>query len=97
MGFGSQKFTSETGSAELTMGTAVLRAQIGAYYKTPTSAFELAFFGIYDYPLIQEYTGNAGNTSEVSGGMYAQFGIEGTVYFGDFKPPKKNKGKKKKK
>ncbi len=95
LGFGSQKFTSETGSgAELTMGTLLVRGQAVGQYRTKTSAYELGFFVVYPHPLIQEYTGAGGNTTEVTGGFYPQFGIEAGVYFGDFKPPKKKKKKK---
>ena len=95
LGFGTQKFTSDTSSAELSIGTLIARAQVVGQYRTKKSAYELGFFLVYPHPLIQEYVGGAGNTSEITGGFYPQFGLEGAVYFGDFKHPKKkgnNKG-----
>ena len=34
---------------------------------------------------------------QVKGGFYPTLGLEGTVFFGDFKPPKKGKNRRKKK
>lgn len=97
LGFGTQSFTSDTGGdQELRMGTLILRGQAVGQYRTKTNAYELGFFLVYPHPLIQEYTGGAGNTSEVEGGFYPQFGIEAGMYFGDFKPPKKKKKNNKK-
>ncbi len=94
LGFGSQRFGSANdGDQELVMGTLIARAHVTGQYRTKTQAYELGFFLVYPHPLIQEYTGNGGNTTEVTGGFYPQFGIEAAVYFGDFQPPKKKKKK----
>lgn len=96
LGFGKMHLASDDSSATVDLSTYLVRGQLGAYYRMKKSAVEVNFFAVFVWPGVQTYTGGSGNESEISGGNYLNGGLEGTVYFGDFKPPKKkNKNKNK--
>ncbi len=95
LGFGTLHFEGD-GGQELDLGTYVFRGQLGAYYKTKKQAYEFNLFLKLDWPGVQTFTKANGNEIDASGGNYLNGGLEATVYFGDFKPPKKKKKNKKK-
>ena len=100
-GFGNITFKAEDGDQELKTATFIARGNLGAWYRDGTRCYELSTFVQLVIPGNQQFTNAAGDTTEVSDGWtvlggYSHLGIEGTVYFGDFTPPKKKKKKNKK-
>ena len=64
-----------------------------------TSALEVGLFANMAVPGVIEFTGQSDKTVEIGGfggnGVYWHGGLEATMYFGDFTPPKNaKKGKK---
>lgn len=104
LGFGNMKFQGETEAAnatdpELSMATYLLRGQAGGMYRWKTTALEVGLFANMAVPGVIEFTGQSDNTVEIGGfggnGVYWHGGLEATMYFGDFTPPKNaKKGKK---
>ena len=111
LGFGTMNFTSEDNDASLKLNTYVLRGHVGGIYRLKKSAIEVGVFIQPTFPGLATYTATDGETEgEIKGGLFANKdaggggsyhngGLELTVYFGDFRPPKprKKKGKKGKK
>jgi hypothetical protein len=108
LGFGNMKFEGETEAANgedpvLSMATYLVRGQAGGMYRWKQTALEVGLFANMAIPGVIEFTGQSGNTVEIGGfggnGVYWHGGLEATMYFGDFTPPKnaKKKGKKGKK
>ena len=105
LGFGSMKFGAEDSDAELKLNTYLLRGQVGGIYRLKKAAIEAGFFLQPVFPGLQTYTAADGTEAQIAGllslgeagggGGYWNFGLEATVYFGDFIPPKKKKSKKK--
>ena len=99
-GLGQQKWTTG-GAGTLKMNHYILRAQGAVNYRTKKTCYEMGAFVNWFLPGRQLWDA-AGDVAEerVKGGFYPTMGVEATVYYGDFKPPKKgggkNKGKKKK-
>jgi hypothetical protein len=88
----SEEFSGD----ELTVGTMSLRAQAGALYRVKKWAPELNLFVDLTIPSSQEFSigsGDTANSTEVKRGFYTHGGIQATVYFGDFAPPKSDGGK----
>ena len=110
LGFGNMRFDGEATAENLedpslAMATYLVRGQAGGMYRWKQSALEVGLFANMVVPGVIEYTGQSGNTIEVDGfggnGVYWHGGLESTVYFGDFTPPKNarsgKKGRKNKK
>jgi hypothetical protein len=88
------------------------RGQAGVMFKNPTRSYELMLFAILSLSGEEQYergdnTYTKGGSllpwveseasESLSGGWYTPVvGIEGTLYFGDFKPPKNKRNKRKK-
>ncbi len=96
-GLGAQRWTTET-AGTLKMNHYILRAQGAANYRSKKNCYEIGAFLNWFLPGRQLWD-EVGATAEkrVKGGFYPTFGVEGTVFFGDFKPPKKGGGKNRKK
>jgi hypothetical protein len=116
LGFGTMRFSGDTpedpkpndgkdvSSPDLKLNTTMLRAHVGGLYRMKTSAVELGLFANVVIPGQGEFAGSYGESAEISGfggkGTYWHGGLEATMYFGDFVPPKNKKsggGKNKKK
>ncbi len=96
-GLGKDRFTDTDGD-QLEVSFFLVRAQFGGIYRNTTQAYELGLFTAYHVPL-EHMLDPAGSQETLKGigGRYGQVGLEASVYFGDFKPPSKKKGKGKKK
>ncbi|MEC8382709.1 MAG: hypothetical protein VXZ96_20445, partial [Myxococcota bacterium] len=70
-----------------------LRGNIGALYRNVNQAYDISLFGIVGNTSNQTFTASEGDTAvDINGGVYMLpivLGVEGTFYFGDFKPNKK--------
>ena len=103
IGFGFQRWSGATGAEKLKIPYFPVRVHVGALARVPTAAFQLGIYGQSSIPGNQTYVTTDGTVHESVGSPLALFsylsaGLEFTVYFGDFKPPKKKKkGKKGKK
>ncbi|MCP4805392.1 MAG: hypothetical protein GY913_09195 [Proteobacteria bacterium] len=94
LGLGRDRFTDDLGQ-QLEVSNVVLRAQFGGIYRNKTQAYELGIFGAYHAPI--EHMVDPGNTQQVikaAGSRYGMLGVEASVFFGDFTPPKSKKKKK---
>ena len=107
LGFGNMKFQGDTEATngtdpELSMATYLLRGQAGGMYRWKSAALEVGLFANMAVPGVIEFTGQSDKTIEIGGfggnGVYWHGGLEATMYFGDFTPPKNAKkgGKNKK-
>jgi hypothetical protein len=107
-GMGQFTFDQKSENGKLSGRQLYFRANAGALYRNVKQAYEFSVFGmlgttgeeVYEYNDV-EYTNEGifsaeGAEDSLSGGLYMPvFGVEATVYFGDFKPNKKGgKGKK---
>lgn len=97
LGFGNMKFegdATEEGLEDpsMSMATYLVRGQAGGMYRWKKTALEIGLFANMVVPGVIEFTGQSGNTLEMDGfggnGVYWHGGLESTVYFGDFTPPK---------
>ena len=96
-GFGKQKWDT-SGVGELSMATYILRAQGAFNYRTKANCYEFGAFVNLNLPGVQTWDeDDKDDDVTVRGGFYPTVGIEGTVFFGDFRPPKKGGGKRGKK
>ena len=92
-GFGTMRFRPESDDL-LHFATYILRGQAGALIRDKVRAYELDLFAQFNFPGIQDFTAAGADEGErVKGGFYAYLGLEGTVYFGDFTPPRTRTGK----
>jgi hypothetical protein len=96
LGFGFMKFAGEMGQEALKVPYYPLRAEGGALARWDTVAVQFGIFAQTTVPGNQTYTTSDGVDHESVGTAFSLFsyvsaGIEGTLYFGDFKPPKKKK------
>ena len=75
-----------------------LRGNVGALYRNVNQAYDISIFGIIGNTSNQSFTPDGSDTAQdINGGVYMLplvVGVEGTFFFGDFKPNKKGKGKK---
>jgi hypothetical protein len=71
-----------------------LRAQGAFNYRTKANCYEFGVFFNMNIPGVQNWDEDEKDTETVRGGFYPTLGIEGTVFFGDFRPPKKGGGKR---
>ena len=93
-GFGKQKWKTG-GVGELTMNTYILRGQAGVNYRTKRNCYELAGYVNWSIPGKQTWDETEVTEEvEASGGFYPALGIEATMFFGDFRPPKNRGGSK---
>ena len=97
-GLGTQRWEDQD-HGELKMGTYILRAQGSATYRMRRQAYELGGWAGVVLPGTAKFQPTGGEQETLSGadstGFYPQIGLEATVYFGDFTPPKsRKKGKK---
>jgi hypothetical protein len=107
LGFGNMKFEGDTAVEDLqdpslSMATYLLRGQAGGMYRWKSTALELGLFANLVVPGVMEFSGQSGDSVEMASfggnGVYWHGGLEATMYFGDFTPPKnaKKKGPKNK-
>lgn len=94
LGFGSYKLTDEE-LGTLRTPTYELRAQVGALYKQKVTAEELIIFAklpLNGNPTFTDLDGE--KVDAEGGGNWLHFGLQATVYYGDFtsKKDKKSKG-----
>lgn len=96
LGLGRDRFT-DSGGRELEVSNAVIRAQFGGIYRNKTQAYELGVFMAYHVPFEHLYDpgGLDEQTLKGSGSRYGMIGVEASVFFGDFTPPKSKKKKNK--
>lgn len=92
-GFGTQRWRT-SGEGELKGNTYILRGQASVNYRTKTTCYEVGTYLNWNIPGKQVWDEIDGDEVEVGGGFYPVVGIEGTVFFGDFKPPKNGGAKK---
>lgn len=65
-----------------------IRLDVGIDYKDKERAYEVMFFGGYEVPLNPIYVDEQGDKTPGKGAQGWTFGVEFTVYFGDFLPPR---------
>lgn len=95
-GLGASTFTDET-EDQLRATWALARLNLGAIYRNRTQAYELDLFAQYQLPLEHRYlpADGAEETLAGRGSRYGAVGLELSLYFGDFTPPrKKRRGQK---
>ncbi len=99
-GLGTQRW-EDPDEGELKMGTFILKGQGAVTYRSARNrqAYELGGYVGVVLPGTATFQPTGGEKETLSGadstGIYPQIGIEATVYFGDFSPPKsRKKGKK---
>ena len=96
-GFGTHRWKTR-GEGELKGNTYILRGQAGANYRTRKNCYEVAAYLNWNIPGQQTWEVSDEDEASISGGFYPVVGIEATMFFGDFKPPKagasKRRGKK---
>lgn len=82
---------------ELRFATYIIRGEAGGLYRNKSQAYGLNVFGELNFTGPQEFTlQGEEEAGEASGGFYTLLGLEGTFYFGDFRPPGSGKKKNKK-
>lgn len=95
-GFGNMRFEAED-VGELKLATYIFRGQAGLLYRNKTQAYEANVFVQVDLPGGSRFTSIDDVEYETGFKSYGMIGVEGTIYFGDFRPPTEGKKKKKKK
>jgi hypothetical protein len=81
------------GDGSLTVPYYPVRANAGALIRDGMRGYEAKIFGQFDIPARHIFENAAGAEAEASGGLYATLGLEVSVLFGDFEPPRKSKKK----
>jgi len=96
-GLGAQRWTTDS-AGTLKMNHYILRGQGAVNYRTKKNCYEMGAFINWYLPGRQLWDA-AGDAEEerVKGGFYPTLGLEGTVFFGDFRPPKTGGKKRRKK
>jgi hypothetical protein len=89
VGFGQFKFSGDD-TAELRVPTYLFRGQVTGVYRHDSFMVDVSLFLQFVIPGYQELS-DGGGEEEISGGFYTHGGLDATIYFGDFKPPKKKK------
>ncbi|MCK6524441.1 hypothetical protein L6R49_23800 [Myxococcota bacterium] len=94
LGLGAGSFTDSSEDL-LQLNYALMRTQLSGLYRNKNQAYEVGLLAQYHLPLEHRYTPSGGQTESIKGkgSRYGSVGLEATVYFGDFTPPKK-KGKR---
>ena len=95
LGLGRDRFTDDLGQ-QLETSFVVPRVQFGGIYRNKTQAYELGVYAAY-HAAFEHLNPVSDEVIEGQGARYGMLGIEATVWFGDFTPPKSKKNNKKKK
>lgn len=106
LGFGTMRFGDAESDAELKVNTYNVRGHVGGIFRLKKAAIEAGAFAALPLPGRGVYTpsdgsdqaeiiGVLGTEQGGGGGNYWNLGLEFTVYYGDFIPPKKKNKKKK--
>lgn len=91
-GLGVSTYT-DADDDSLRVSYALGRVNLGAIYRNRKQAYELALFGQYQLPLEHRFLPAGGGEEVIKGrgSRYGAVGLEVTVYFGDFTPPRKRR------
>ena len=92
-GFGTQRWRTR-GEGELKRNTYILRGQASVNYRTKSTCYEAAAYLNWNIPGSQTWEPAEEDEARISGGFYPVAGIQGTVFFGDFRPPKSGNSKR---
>lgn len=95
LGLGQDGFT-DTVDNQLDASFFMGRADFGGIYRDKVRAYELDLYAQYSVVAEHRFTPAGSEESEVikgAGSRYPAIGVEATVYFGDFTPPKSGKPK----
>lgn len=89
-GFGTQRWKGE-GEGRLRVPYFPLRAEVSGMIRADTMAFQLTPYFQYNLQANHFYRNDLGEDIDVRGGFYPTVGLEFSVLFGDFEPPKPRK------
>jgi len=89
-GFGTQRWTGE-GQGNLRVPYFPLRVEVAGMVRAGWTAFQLTPYFQYNVQSNVFYTNDIGEEVDVKGGFYPAMGIEFSVLFGDYEPPRPRK------
>lgn len=89
-GFGTQRWKGE-GEGSLRVPYFPLRAEVSGMVRADWLAFQLTPFFQYNLQANHFFKDDTGADVDVGGGFYATTGLEFSVMFGDYEPPKPRK------
>lgn len=94
-GFGTMRWNGED-DAQFGVNYFPIRGEAAAMIRDKSRAYQGTIFAQADIPSSQTYLDRTGTEVDVGTGLYLRVGLELTLMFGDFTPPKpkKKKGKK---
>lgn len=90
-GFGTQTWRGTAGDASLRLPYFPVRAEAAGMIRADWMAFQLTVYGQYNIQGKHWYTDETGAAVDVKGGFYPTMGLEFSVLFGDYEPPKPRK------
>ena len=88
LGVGLQRWLGD-GQARLVIPYYPFRVQASAMIRDEHLAWQLTIFGQYDVPSSQAFTDSTGADVDSHGGIYGTMGAQVSMYYGDFKPPRR--------
>lgn len=97
IGAGTMRFVGEEPEdaaltrPRLRVNTFPARAEIGALVRDGMRGYQVLAFGQFDIPSRSNYLATDGTDSNIGLGLYLSLGIEISVQFGDFDPPRRRK------
>ena len=92
VGVGSMKF--EADAAELSFPYYPIRGSASALIRDGSRGYQGTIFAQVDVPSGTKFIDSHGANVEASGGIYGALGVEVSVLFGDFEPPRRAKREK---
>lgn len=94
---GTTTATRDPSPASLRIPNFPFRGHLAAQVRTRFAAFQGSVFAQYNLPINHVYTNPEGFKEKVGTGFYIRVGIELSVLFGDFTPPKPDSIRRKRK
>ena len=92
LGFGLQGFRGEIKAEKLKISYYPLRVEGSALVRDNTRGYQATIFAQYNIPGSHAYFAQDGEQYKVGSGVYLFMGVELSVFFGDFTPPRPGKG-----
>lgn len=89
-GFGTQRWKGSE-QASLRLPYYPIRAEVAGMIRSDWMAYQLTLYGQYNIQGRHFYTDETGADVAVKGGFYPVMGLELSVLFGDYEPPKPRK------
>jgi len=87
LGVGTNRWKGD-GDAKLRVPYYPVRVEGSAMIRDETRAYQLGIFAQYNIQSSVTYFDEDGHEIDAKGGIYGYLGLDLTLYFGDFKPPK---------